>query len=200
MSYSYPTAQGQQQQQRTGPIIVGANKATTTITAPKPAGRYASQSISILRSYASSSLENNGKKRKAGHDCVDDLARLAPPLFLCANNSIGADNDSTQDGSGNSFKKRKGGIGDKSDYDDDEQADNGTHDNRRSKIEYRKQLQNQLKQNKQQNQYLMKRRENVFKSFVAIHELYETGLDAIARMNDLRFVPDNVMPDKIPDS
>lgn len=44
----------------------------------------------------------------------------------------------------------------------------------------------------------MKRRGDVFRSMVALHELYETGLDGISRMNDLRFVPDNVMPNEVP--
>ncbi len=95
----------------------------------------------------------------------------------------GKDDEST----GNSSKKRKGTVEETSgDKNNDDKLDN--------------QLQNQLKQHKKQNEYLVKRRSNVFKSMVALLELYETGLDAIARMNDLSFVPDNVMPDKIPDS
>ena len=81
--------------------------------------------------------------------------------------------------------------------DDNEQAD-GETDITSSKIEYLDQLRKELAQHKQQNQLLMTRRNNVFKSMVTLHEMYETGLDGIARMNDLRFVPDNVMPENIP--
>jgi hypothetical protein len=61
--------------------------------------------------------------------------------------------------------------------------------------EYHSLLGAELKQHKRENLRLVKRRENIFKSIVTLHELYETGLDSIARMNN--FVPDNVMPDKI---
>lgn len=58
-------------------------------------------------------------------------------------------------------------------------------------------LKQELTQQKRQNQLLMQRRRNVFQSMVKIHELYETGLDGIARTGDLRNVPDNVMSNKI---
>ena len=37
---------------------------------------------------------------------------------------------------------------------------------------------------------------SVFNFLVELHECYKTGLDGIARMNDLRNVPDNVMMDR----
>ena len=64
-----------------------------------------------------------------------------------------------------------------------------------SKQEYHTQLKKQLANHIAENEKLLQRRQNVFQSLVRLHELYETGLDGIARMNDLTFVPDNVMPE-----
>ena len=57
-------------------------------------------------------------------------------------------------------------------------------------------LRQQLSHHKLQNQRLIDRRMSVFNSLVELHECYETGLDGIARLNDLRNVPDNVMMDR----
>ena len=224
--YSYPSAPtnptayaaAAQQQQRAGPIIVGATTSTTsaatatttTATAANannnnsnstnkahPEGRYANESLSILGSYAFSS-EKNGNKRRA--DCMNVLERLVPPLFLCANNSINDDWQDREGESGKISKRRKGDVdsGEQDASADDTDQSDTEKGTTSSKIDFHKQLQKELKQYKQQNQDLMQRRNNVSKSLVALHELYETGLDTISRMNDLRFVPDNVMPDKIP--
>ena len=57
-------------------------------------------------------------------------------------------------------------------------------------------LQKQLEHYKRQNQQLEEQRMSVYYSLVELHECYETGLDGIARANDLRVVPDNVMMDR----
>ena len=164
------------------------------------AGRYANASLSILGAYAAPSSERGDSKRPRIADCVNLLERLVHPLFLCANNSSTITNsyehygDDREDGTG--AKKRRGdgdrGSGENGD------SDEGKDDVSSSKIDYQAQLRVELERCKQQNLLLVKRRENVFKSLVTLHELYETGLDGIARMNDLRLVPDNVMPDKMP--
>ncbi len=63
--------------------------------------------------------------------------------------------------------------------------------------DYSNYLKQELTQQQRQNQLLMQRRKNVFRSMVKLHELYESGLDGIARMGDLRNVPDNVMSNKL---
>lgn len=60
-----------------------------------------------------------------------------------------------------------------------------------NKIECRAKLQRL----QHQNLLLSKRRLGVLTSLVSLHELYETGLDSISRINDMNFVPDNVMPE-----
>jgi len=127
------------------------------------------------------------------------LERLVPPLILCsAKNPINHDEDRGGEFKLRSKKKKGSAESDENEKDVSGDENNGQSDDESSNIQYHKQLQNELKQQIQQNELLMKRRSNVFKSMVALHELYETGLDGISRMNDLRFVPDNVMPDEIP--
>lgn len=158
-----------------------------------PAGRYANASLSILGAYAAPSSERGDcSKRQRIEDCANVLERLVHPLFLCANNS--SNGDDREDGTGTKERRGDGDRGSGENGDSDE----GKDDVSSSKIDYRVQLRVELERCKRQNLLLVKRRENVFKSLVTLHELYETGLDGIARMNDLRFVPDNVMPDKIP--
>ncbi|KAL7542689.1 hypothetical protein ACHAXR_011998 [Thalassiosira sp. AJA248-18] len=221
--YSYPAAPTNptQHQQRTGPIIVGgaatttttrttataaatSNATTTTINKDYPVeGRYANASLSILGSY--NNEEKNCKKRRA--DCMEVLDRLVHPLFLCANNnnnatgSIEEDDDAridNEDEKHHSKKRSKNGEGSVDHNNNIVSGGDNDQSNSSGKIEHHKRLQEELERYKQQNELLMKRRSNVFKSMVSLHELYETGLDGIARMNDLRFVPDNVMPDSIP--
>lgn len=116
-------------------------------------------------------------------------ARL-PPLFLCSDNAMSHEDgpDGEAESSDVSPKKMRPTV-------DDNQRDRGP---KSSNMHYRQQLAKELEKYKQQNQLLRKRRHNIFKSMVAFHELYETGLDSISRLNDLRFVPDNVMPDETP--
>lgn len=197
-------------QARTGPIIVGAKISTATVVPTKTVaaaaaavattatnknankphleGRYANASLSILGAYASSSVKNE-RKRKS--ECIDVLSSTLPALDLCSNNSISTDysQDEEIDRSRQiSSKEMRPNTG------------NSKHDSGidNSKVIYHKQLEKELQKYKQQNQILMKRRNNVLKSMVALHEMYETGLDYISRINDLRFIPDNVMPDEIP--
>lgn len=161
----------------------------------QPEGRYATASLAILASYAPPSVRN-GKKRRA--DCINVLERLVPPLLLSSNNST--HDGCTGAGESGQFSKKKmenveTGEAEaryRSAYKNDDKSDGD------GKIRYRDRLQRELEQGKRHNEFLVKRRDDVFGSMVALHELYETGLDGISRINDLRFVPDNVMPDKVP--
>ena len=139
----------------------------------QPVGQYASSSLSILSSAIS--VEKNSKKRKA-----EDNAKVLDsvvPLFNDATNS-------------------------KSNCDEDEEVINDNEEEQTESASERKvkQLKRELEAVKKDNQSLMERRNNVMKNMVKCHEIYETGLDGIARMNDLRYVPDNVLPDELPDT
>lgn len=166
-----------------------------------PAGRYANASLSILGAYVPPSSERSNNKRQRVAECANVLERLVHPLFLCANkndmntNSYEQYGDDREDGKETKKIREEGERG----CGENTASDEEKHAVASSKIEHRAQLRAELERYKQQNLSIVKRRENVFKSLVQVHELYETGLDMIARMNDLRFVPDNVMPDKIPE-
>jgi hypothetical protein len=99
--------------------------------------------------------------------------------------SIGND-IKTMDNNCDSYEDDKGGSDD--DTCDDDKTTTTASSN---KIE----CQAQLQRLQHQNLLLSKRRDNVLQSLVSLHELYETGLDSISRMNDMNFVPDNVMPE-----
>lgn len=136
----------------------------------QPVGQYASSSLSIL-----SSAKSSSKKRKA-----EDNAKVLDsviPLFNDATNS-------------------------KSSCDDDDEViiDNEGEQTETASERKVKQLKKELEAVKKDNQSLMERRNNVMKNMIKCHEIYETGLDGIARMNDLRYVPDNVLPDELPDT
>ncbi|KAL9189083.1 hypothetical protein ACHAXT_011573 [Thalassiosira profunda] len=202
MSYHYPNYGPQQPPQRGGPVVNAPRAPVPVRTVPAqraapapadsgkvhPAGRGANAALAILDGAA----ETGSKKRKAS-DAAEALDRLIPPLFTCSKVSAGGEADATAGdaegrgdaGDGESSKKARG----------DGEADQevATGESARTK-----QLKEELEKHKKHNELLMKRRNNVFKSMVALHEMYETGLDGIARMNDLRFCPDNVMPDEIP--
>ena len=140
----------------------------------QPVGQYASSTLSILSSAISA--EKNSKKRKA-----EDNAKVLNsviPLFNDATNS----------------KSSK--------CDEDEEVINDNEEEQTETASERKvkQLKRELEAVKKDNQRLMERRNNVMKNMVKFHEIYETGLDGIARMNDLRYVPDNVLPDELPDT
>ena len=188
--------------------------AATNKAPPVVVGRYANESLAILDAY-SSEVGNSGRKRNRS-DCMKVLDRLVPPLFLSTStNHLGSRDDDVGDASvrdkEQSNKRNKGGTGKDSEQQNkakegeggNDQSNNETNSQNASstsdtsKVGYHKQLQEKLQRYKQQNEQLMERRQNIYKSMVALHELYETGLDGIARMNDLRFVPDNVMPDSI---
>ena len=120
-------------------------------------------------------------------------------LFSCSKKSVNDDgNGEVESGNGSKRRRANDENGENNVFEDDNEQADGETDITSSKIEYLDQLRKELAQHKQQNQLLMTRRNNVFKSMVTLHEMYETGLDGIARMNDLRFVPDNVMPENIP--
>ena len=216
VKYSYPTVPTQRnQQQRTGPIIVGATATTSTSTSASssrsnataaasstaisssvsvkfhPASQCANESLSILGSYATS-LEKSGKRKR--EDCVKVLDQMVQPLFLCAK----ATKQGGGDESSGSKKRKSGDENEEGGVAGDDNSVEDITSDRDSTNEYHNQLKEELTKQKQQNQLLMDRRRNVFRSMVALHELYETGLDGIARMNDLRYVPDNVMPNEIP--
>jgi len=82
-------------------------------------------------------------------------------------------------------------------YDDDKGgSDDPCDDDKTTAVSSNKiECQAQLQRLQHQSLLLSTRRENVLKSLVSLHELYETGLDSISRMNDMKFVPDNVMPE-----
>lgn len=177
-----------------------------------PGGRYANATLAVLGDYESrpdttttetiSLSEDETKKRRA--KCLSDLERLVPPLFLYAKN-IYKNNYEDTDGDGddnddelNRNKKRKGGEHEKSIEDATSEANNKPDEGGNDKeSDYLQSLKEELKQYQLQNEQLKKRRNSVLKSMVTLHEMYETGLDSIAKANDLRNVPDNVMMDKV---
>ena len=194
-----------QPQRQTTTTATNRNAAAAISNASKipPVGRYVSSSLSILGSMN----EQKSKKRS-----VHDLDRLLYPLMVCTANSNNDDGDDDEEDSNDedivSNKKRKE---DKNNEQKHAAAVHHFYHYKKStsekkdgtitpttKYEYQQLLQTELEQYKQQNKQLMERRLNVFKSLVSLHEMYETGLDCIARMNDLSFCPDNVMPDNIP--
>ena len=204
-AYAQASAQAQQRQSaqlQRQPTTTATNRnaaaAITNASKIPPVGRYVSSSLSILGSMN----EQKSKKRS-----VHDLDRLVYPLMVCTANSNNDDGDDDEDIVSN--KKRKK---DKNNEQKHAAAVHHFYHFKKStssekkdgtitpttKYEYQQLLQTELEQYKQQNKQLMERRLNVFKSLVSLHEMYETGLDCIARMNDLSFCPDNVMPDNIP--
>ncbi len=135
------------------------------------------------------------------------LERLVPPLFLCTKNNTLEEQDEAdlddQKGGERDTKRIKSDTCDTSGGDERQEdvysilaaSTNTTSLSTTSKQEYHTQLKNQLANHIAENEKLLQRRQNVYQSLVRLHELYETGLDGIARMNDLTFVPDNVMPE-----
>ncbi len=167
-----------------------------------PVGRCANETLSIIRrAHAAPTAGCGESKRPRVEDCANILDRLVRPLFFRASDDNVRSNNHERhrdDGEiGNETKRRKadGELDGVEKYVDSDRRDVVAC---KTREEYHSQLEAELKRYKRENLRLVKRRENVFKSIVTLHELYETGLDSIARMNDLRFVPDNVMPDKIP--
>ena len=206
---AYAQASAQAQQRQSASTQPQPQRQTTTTATNRNAaaantkGRYVSSSLSILGSMN----EQKSKKRS-----VHDLDRLVYPLMVCTANSNNDDGDDDEEDSNDedivSNKKRKE---DKNNEQKHAAAVHHFYHYKKStsekkdgtitpttKYEYQQLLQTELEQYKQQNKQLMERRLNVFKSLVSLHEMYESGLDGIARMNDLSFCPDNVMPDNIP--
>ena len=134
-----------------------------------------------------------GKKRKVVHDgssgeikdasdlsCLDGKSRSNIAASSYSSDKVQSDSQSNTEAAAVVYEE--------------EQDESSTH---RPQISHSTLLKQEYKQLQIQNQLLLQRRNNVFKSMVQLHELYESGLDGIARMNDLRNVPDNVMSDKL---
>lgn len=165
------------QQQRTTTANTQQQQTTSsnrvaTANKVQPVGQYASSSLSTLSSAISAEKKSKKRKAKDNAKVLDSVV----PLFNNATNSKSKCNEEE-------------GI------DDNEEEQTETASERKVK-----QLRKQLDAVKKDNQSLMERRNNVMKNMIKCHEIYETGLDGIARMNDLRYVPDNVLPDELPDT
>jgi hypothetical protein len=124
-------------------------------------------------------------KGQCSNETLAILGTYAAPHQYSTNSSIVNNDLKTMNKNCDSYEDDKGGSDDTCDDDKTTAAASS------NKIEYQAQLQRL----QHQNLLLSKRRDNVLKSLVSLHELYETGLDSISRMNDMNFVPDNVMPD-----
>ena len=157
------------------------------------APRYANAILSILNPPSAVMAVNNtdssvDRKRK----CGELLDNLIPPLFC-------------QVASSDSCKRRKAEAADSPGDENDEDQSNKDDENitaiksnsaLMSNADHLASLKQQLQAYKNENQRLLSRRQSIYNSFVELHECYETGLDGIARANDLRNVPDNVMMDR----
>lgn len=159
---------------------------------PPPPGKYVNDALKILGSASSSSRNINRKKRRS--ECIADLERLVPPLFSqsAVHSSLLSDKkkkevDSSSEANDSTTKK--------------EAAEEGTVEKQEETSSNQrniKRLKSQLQHYKQLNEQETKRRQKFLSSFVSFHTMYESGLDFVARMGDLRNVPDNVMPDEFP--
>ena len=147
------------------------------------------------------------RKRCAG----EVLDRLIPPLFCqmkntlpvhFENNKEDATSEEEDVGEGQETKKRKLDKVEEKEQDQSKEEIGNSSPNEAdaqhlvSNTDRLTSLQKQLEHYKRQNQQLEEQRMSVYYSLVELHECYETGLDGIARANDLRVVPDNVMMDR----
>jgi hypothetical protein len=175
-----------------------ASAASTSSVTHAP--RYANAILSILNPPSATERdgdENDSEKRR---NCGELLDTLIPPLFCqmthpdrdeTADNQPENTSDEQQRDTSEKFAERKRRkINQRVDDRLDQMQTLQTN------AERLKSLEEQLEQYKLQNQRILERRMSVFNSFVELHECYETGLDGIARANDLRNVPDNVMMDR----
>jgi hypothetical protein len=153
-----------------------------------PMPSHQTRTIAQMNAASSTSTDGNGNmvkfhpKGQCSNETLAILGTYAASHQYSTNSSIV--NDSKTMNNCDSYDDDKGGS-------DDPCDDDKTTAVSSNKIECQAQLQ------RLQNQSLLlsTRRENVLKSLVSLHELYETGLDSISRMNDMKFVPDNVMPE-----
>lgn len=185
---------------RTGIIYQGAasssagtpaiNNVPNTVTY---APRYANYTVSLLNHPPV--LDNNKSATDRKRRCGELLDRLISPLFCQPMNNPRDDaydaceevttDDNQENDTRTDAKKRKTGTSSLP----AEAAVGETKDRLVS-------LQRELEQYRRQNEQILERRMSVYNSLVELHECYETGLDGIARANDLRNVPDNVMMDR----
>ncbi|KAL3788376.1 hypothetical protein HJC23_009182 [Cyclotella cryptica] len=187
-------------------------------------GRYVNAILSILnhptvvapkndKSTVSSSERRHERKRQ----CIQTLDRLVPPLFYYSRNNYcdldgGEDALENKDESNNTKKRKRSESTEDDEHDaahppdgisktasttgETNQCSSRNENHNLTNSSYLATLRQQLSHYKLQNQRLCDRRMSVFHLLVELHECYETGLDGIARLNDLRYVPDNVMMDR----
>ena len=196
---------------RTGIIYQGA--ASTSVGAPAKnnvptnvtyAPRYANYTVSLLNHPPVLGVDDNksagDRKRRSG----ELLDRLIPPLFCqTANNprddpceEVTNEDNKENDSLIDDAKKRRTDtnlLPNKAVAETKPLSQNGFSKANAGRLVS---LQRELEQYRRQNEQILERRMSVYNSLVEIHECYETGLDGIARANDLRNVPDNVMMDR----
>lgn len=157
--------------------------------------RYANAILSIIKPPIAAAVEDiessTDRKRRYG----ELLDQLIPPLF-----SQSSSHDNSNEDEGRDDKKRKtdGDVASTTEETTVRSASCQSDDNNhpQSKEEYLTSLKQQLESYKHENERIRSTRMSVYNSFIELHECYETGLDGIARANDLRYVPDNVMMDR----
>jgi len=211
--------------QRTGIIVDrGGSSGTANRPAANSSGRYVNSILSTLSHPVAvapetdeSTISSSERRLERKLRCIQTLDRLIPPLFYHSRNNsrsvdTGVEAGENNDESNNNKKRKR-----HESTDDDEHAaahpsdgipktastshetnlysSRNENDNFTNSC-YLATLRQQLSHHKLQNQRLIDRRMSVFNSLVELHECYETGLDGIARLNDLRNVPDNVMMDR----
>ena len=199
---------------QSGIIYQGAATGATIATLPTSSDKnivhkpkFANAILSILNpinevdeNVKTKSIEE--RKRCAG----EVLDRLIPPLFCQMKNTLPVhfmENNEEDVSEGQETKKRKVDRVEEKEQDPsaekiDDSIPNEASDAQHlvSNTDRLTSLQKQLEHYKRQNQQLEEQRMSVYYSLVELHECYETGLDGIARANDLRVVPDNVMMDR----
>lgn len=163
---------------------------------PPPPGKYVNDALKILGSASSS----NKKKRRS--ECIADLERLVPPLFSqsALHSSSLLPSEKKSDEVDSSEKKDCTTTTEEATDEGAVQVDEDATKEVEESTNQRniKRLKSQLQHYKQLNEQETKRRQKFLSSFVSFHTMYESGLDFVARMGDLRNVPDNVMPDEFP--
>ena len=165
-----------------------ANARSTVPAPPPPPGKYVSEALKVLGS--SYDISSNKKKQRSEH--ISDLEQLVPSLF--SQSAVHSSSlEETFEGDSCSYTKEDAAS--KEVVEGSIKNEGGKESNNKRTLE---RLKLQLQQCKEQNQQEKKRRRVFVSNFVSFHTMYESGLDFIARMGDLRNVPDNVMADEIP--
>ncbi|KAL7477187.1 hypothetical protein ACHAW6_003000 [Cyclotella cf. meneghiniana] len=210
--------------QRTGIVVDRAGfSGTANRPGANSSGRYFNAILSTLNypvAFASetdeSTICSSDRRLERKRRCIQTLDRLIPPLIYYSRNNICCVDTSVEAGENNdesnNNKKRKRNESSENNEDSAARSDgipksastshettlcsSRNENDNFTKSSYLATLRQQLSHFKLQNQRLIDRRMSVFNSLVELHECYETGLDGIARLNDLRNVPDNVMMDR----